>query len=98
MNPITWVMRGLIRFYQLAISPVMPPSCRFMPSCSAYAIDALAQHGPIKGAYLAAHRICRCHPWNDGGFDPVPPPALHKNNRPAVAPSPEPSRNRTRMS
>lgn len=95
MNPITWVMRGLIRCYQLFISPVLPPSCRFMPSCSAYAIDALAQHGPIKGTYLAAHRICRCHPWNDGGYDPVPAP---KNNRPAAAPLPEPSRNRTRMS
>ena len=66
-----------IQFYRLAISPVLPASCRFEPSCSAYALEALHTHGPAKGLYLAAKRIARCHPvtWLGGssGFDPVPP-------------------------
>lgn len=63
---------GLIRFYQIAISPAFPPSCRFTPTCSAYALEALKKHGLFKGSYLAVKRILRCHPWNDGGYDPVP--------------------------
>ena len=66
-----------IRAYRLLISPLLPPSCRFQPTCSAYALEALHQHGPIKGLWLAARRIARCHPisWLGGssGFDPVPP-------------------------
>ena len=66
-----------IRFYRLCISPVLPPSCRFQPTCSAYALEALHSHGPVKGLALAARRIARCHPiaWLGGssGFDPVPP-------------------------
>jgi len=73
MNPVGVVLRGAIRGYQLLISPVLPASCRFTPSCSAYAMDAIAQHGPMAGIWLATKRLCRCHPWNDGGFDPVPP-------------------------
>jgi putative membrane protein insertion efficiency factor len=72
MSPASWLLRGLVRAYQLLISPVLPASCRFYPSCSAYAIEALARHGAAKGSWLAARRVCRCHPWNDGGFDPVP--------------------------
>lgn len=61
-----------IRFYQLCISPMLPPSCRYTPSCSHYAIEALKKHGPIKGTWLAIKRICRCHPWGGSGHDPVP--------------------------
>lgn len=61
-----------IRFYQLAISPMFPPSCRFVPTCSQYAIEALRRHGPLRGSWLALRRILRCHPWNPGGYDPVP--------------------------
>lgn len=74
MNPISAVLRGLVRLYQLLISPILPASCRFHPSCSAYAMEALAKHGPVTGSWLAVNRVCRCHPWNDGGFDPVPEP------------------------
>ena len=61
-----------IRFYQKCISPLTPPSCRFTPTCSQYAIEALRKHGPIKGLYLAIRRILRCHPWGGSGYDPVP--------------------------
>ncbi|CDG80888.1 membrane protein insertion efficiency factor YidD [Janthinobacterium agaricidamnosum] len=63
----------LLRFYQLAISPMLGPRCRFYPSCSHYAMEALNVHGVLKGGWLAARRLGRCHPWNDGGLDPVPP-------------------------
>jgi putative membrane protein insertion efficiency factor len=63
---------GLIRLYQRFISPGLPPSCRFHPSCSAYAVTALERHGPLRGAWLAARRIARCHPFHPGGIDPVP--------------------------
>ncbi len=82
MNPIGLAMRGLIRGYQVLVSPVLPASCRFMPSCSTYAIDAIAAHGPLAGSMLAARRICRCHPWNDGGYDPVPQP-IHRKTGPS---------------
>ncbi|MBN1495792.1 MAG: membrane protein insertion efficiency factor YidD [Spirochaetes bacterium] len=62
----------IIHCYRHLVSPILPRSCRFYPSCSAYAIDALKMHGPVKGVYLAARRIVRCHPFNEGGFDPVP--------------------------
>jgi uncharacterized protein len=62
----------LIRIYRLIISPLLPPSCRFYPSCSQYAADAIGRHGVATGAVLALKRIARCHPWHPGGFDPVP--------------------------
>lgn len=62
----------LVRFYQLCISPLKPPSCRFTPTCSQYAIEALRKHGPIRGLYLTAKRLLRCHPWGGSGYDPVP--------------------------
>ena len=62
----------LVRFYQLCISPLKPPSCRFTPTCSHYAIEALRKHGPIRGLYLTAKRLLRCHPWGGSGYDPVP--------------------------
>lgn len=62
----------LVRFYQVSISPLKPPSCRFTPTCSQYAIEALRKYGPIKGLYLTVRRLLRCHPWGGSGYDPVP--------------------------
>ncbi|MCD6388699.1 MAG: membrane protein insertion efficiency factor YidD [Desulfobulbaceae bacterium] len=61
----------LIRMYRLLLSPLFPPSCRFTPSCSQYAMDAIHLHGVMRGLYLAIRRILRCHPFHPGGFDPV---------------------------
>ncbi len=61
-----------IYFYRSCISPFTPPSCRFTPTCSAYAVEAIKKHGPLKGLYLAVRRILRCHPWGGSGYDPVP--------------------------
>jgi putative membrane protein insertion efficiency factor len=61
-----------IYFYKYAISPLLPASCRHVPTCSEYSLQALTQHGPIKGSLLAANRISRCHPWGTSGYDPVP--------------------------
>jgi uncharacterized protein len=69
------VLIGLVRFYQLVISPWMPAACRYTPTCSAYAIDALREHGALRGTWLAARRVGRCHPWGGFGYDPVPPRA-----------------------
>ncbi len=66
-----------IRFYKRCISPLYPPCCRFYPSCSTYAMEAIEVHGPAKGLWLAIKRILRCHPGNPGGFDPVPPINAH---------------------
>jgi uncharacterized protein len=72
------LLRGLIRAYQLLISPLLPPgSCRFEPSCSHYAADAIAAHGAARGTVLTVQRLCRCHPWGGSGFDPVPPSTDH---------------------
>jgi uncharacterized protein len=65
---LIWLIRG----YQHLISPLLPPSCRFTPTCSQYAIEAVDRFGAIKGSYLATCRICRCHPFHPGGYDPVP--------------------------
>ena len=62
----------LVRFYQYAISPMLPPRCRYTPTCSQYAVEALQKHGALKGGWLAAKRIGRCHPWGGSGHDPVP--------------------------
>jgi putative membrane protein insertion efficiency factor len=62
-----------IRFYRRFISPLKPPTCRFYPSCSAYALEAIEVYGPGKGGWMAVKRICKCHPFHPGGFDPVPP-------------------------
>lgn len=64
-----------IRVYRRLLSPLLPPACRFHPSCSQYALDALTTHGPVRGAWLAARRLSRCHPFHPGGLDPVPPAA-----------------------
>ena len=63
---------GLIKLYQIILSPMIGPTCRFQPSCSYYAINAITEHGLIKGCWLSLKRIVKCHPLNDGGYDPVP--------------------------
>jgi len=70
--PFVWLLVGLIKVYQYTVSPLMGPTCRFYPSCSAYGVGAITTHGPVKGVLLTAFRLCRCNPWNDGGLDPVP--------------------------
>jgi len=72
-SPHLKLLTLLLRAYQVVVSPLMPPSCRFYPSCSNYALEALRVHGAAKGSWLAVRRVCRCHPWNAGGLDPVPP-------------------------
>jgi uncharacterized protein len=67
------ILAAPIRFYQRFISPALPPSCRYSPSCSSYAVEALQTHGAVRGSWLAVRRIGRCHPWHAGGYDPVPP-------------------------
>ena len=67
------VLKSLIRLYQVAISPWTPPSCRFTPTCSEYALGAIEEHGAGRGGWLAIRRIFRCHPWGGQGYDPVPP-------------------------
>ncbi|MBR3676741.1 MAG: membrane protein insertion efficiency factor YidD [Alphaproteobacteria bacterium] len=64
---------ALIKIYQIFISPLCPGVCRFRPTCSQYAIEAIKVHGVIKGTWLSFRRICRCHPWGGSGYDPVPP-------------------------
>jgi putative membrane protein insertion efficiency factor len=67
------LLRGLIRAYQLLLSPLLPPSCRYEPSCSHYAAEAIEVHGSLRGSWLALRRLLRCHPWGGSGYDPVPP-------------------------
>lgn len=67
-----FVLKFLIRVYQVALSPLLGPNCRYYPTCSHYAIEAIETHGSLRGAWLAIKRISRCHPWHEGGFDPVP--------------------------
>jgi hypothetical protein len=68
------ILLAIIRFYQYAISPFLAPSCRYTPTCSCYASEAVQNHGALRGGYLAVKRILRCHPWHEGGYDPVPEP------------------------
>ena len=68
------LLRAAIRAYQLLLGPVLPPACRYLPSCSYYADEAITLHGPLRGSFLAARRLCRCHPWGGSGYDPVPAP------------------------
>ena len=72
LRGIGWLLILPIRFYQKYISPLKPPTCRFTPTCSQYAIEAIRKHGPFKGLALAVWRILRCNPWGGSGYDPVP--------------------------
>jgi putative membrane protein insertion efficiency factor len=85
---MTMLLRALVRGYQLGVRPWLPPLCRYQPSCSAYALEALQMHGPLRGVWLSTQRICRCHPWRAGGYDPVPLPATMP---PAASPPSPPS-------
>lgn len=72
-SPLAWLLLIPVYVYRKVISPIMPPVCRFYPSCSAYAVEALTVHGAFKGSWLTIGRLLRCGPWHRGGFDPVPP-------------------------
>ena len=86
--PLAWACVLLIRAYQLLVSPLLGPCCRFYPSCSAYAVEALLVHGLPRGGSLAAWRLLRCHPWNPGGVDRVPPRSHAATAVRAVRPDP----------
>ena len=73
ISPFSWLVIGLIYLYRLGISPFIGPRCRFSPTCSLYAIQAIKRHGLIKGGWLSSKRLIKCHPLHDGGYDPVPP-------------------------
>lgn len=84
---LAWALVILIRAYQVTISPLLPPTCRFHPSCSAYALGSIRTHGALKGFALGSWRLLRCNPWNGGGYDPVPErghwlPDVHPNGEP----------------
>ncbi len=66
------VLIVFLRIYQYTVRPLLGPRCRFYPSCSDYAVEAIEHHGAARGAWLATRRLCKCHPWHEGGFDPVP--------------------------
>ena len=72
LSPAGWLLVGLLTFYRRFISPLLGPRCRFYPSCSAYALEAVQVHGALKGSWLAIRRLSRCHPFHAGGIDPVP--------------------------
>lgn len=67
------ILGALLRVYRTAVSPLLPRSCRFHPSCSQFAMEAVGLHGTVEGTRLTVRRLARCHPWNPGGYDPVPP-------------------------
>ncbi|WP_341327545.1 membrane protein insertion efficiency factor YidD [Methylotuvimicrobium sp. KM2] len=75
------LLLGIVRFYRLVISPLLPPSCRYQPTCSEYAIEAITRHGPFKGLWLTLKRLGRCQPWGGHGYDPVPPKEPDTTNK-----------------
>ena len=83
MSPLARVLLALVTGYRRFVSPLLGPRCRFAPSCSAYAAEALRVHGAGGGSWLAVRRIARCHPFHPGGHDPVPPPSVGLTARPA---------------
>jgi hypothetical protein len=74
MGPVGRLLRWVIRGYQVVLSPLLGPHCRHVPTCSSYAMEAIALHGALRGGWLALRRVLRCHPWGTSGYDPVPPP------------------------
>lgn len=79
------VLLAPVRVYRRWVSPLLPPACRFYPSCSAYAVEALTEHGALRGSWLALRRLLRCGPWHPGGLDPVPP--RHPENSTGTGPA-----------
>jgi len=71
------IARAMVHVYRHAVSPFLPVSCRYLPTCSEYALDAIAEYGALRGSALALARIARCHPWGGAGYDPVPPRHAH---------------------
>lgn len=74
-SPLAWALVALLTGYRIVVSPLLGPRCRFYPSCSAYALEAVQVHGAVRGSWLALRRLSRCHPFHPGGVDPVPPRA-----------------------
>lgn len=79
LGPVAWLLHAVVRGYRRVFAH-RPSPCRYVPTCSAYALDALEQHGAGRGSWLTVRRLCRCHPWGGHGWDPVPPPrkGLHR--------------------
>lgn len=84
MGPVAKVLLFALRIYRQWISPLLPPACRFQPSCSAYAAEAVMVHGALRGSWLAVRRLLRCGPWHPGGYDPVPPRRSDSPEEPTV--------------
>ena len=80
MTPLAAALIGLARVYQWTVRPIIGPNCRFWPSCSEYAVEAVAVHGALTGGGLAARRVLRCNPWHPGGYDPIPPCACAESS------------------
>jgi len=87
--PAAWLLASLLMAYRKFISPLLGPRCRFYPSCSAYALEAVQVHGAASGSWLALRRLSRCHPFHPGGLDPVPPARSDEGARPAPGPAAE---------
>ena len=83
-DPLRWALIGFRRAYRLLISPLYGQVCRYHPTCSAYALEAVTEHGSLRGTWLSVRRIARCHPWAAGGYDPVPPRATSAAKTPAT--------------
>jgi hypothetical protein len=91
-DPVRYLLIGFLRAYRLLISPLYGQVCRYHPSCSAYALDAVREHGSVRGVWLAVRRLGHCHPWAAGGYDPVPPRMNHAQSprvRAGSTPSPQ---------
>lgn len=87
MTPLAHILRGAVLAYRYTLSPMLGVNCRFAPSCSEYAAEAIATHGALRGGALAARRLCRCHPFGGSGYDPVPPrPDCRSTHRIPTAP------------
>ncbi|MBC7596470.1 MAG: membrane protein insertion efficiency factor YidD [Kineosporiaceae bacterium] len=81
LNPLKWALIWLLKGYRFAISPLYGQVCKYHPTCSAYALQAVETHGAIRGSWLAVRRLVRCHPWSSGGYDPVPEAPTHRGEQ-----------------